>query len=56
MHNVRETTPVKRKILEPKSGGSMGLTPFSTIFQLYRAFSFIGGGNLSTQRKRPTCR
>ena len=35
-------------------GGSvMGLTPLSTIFQLYRAIGFIGGGN---RRKPTTCR
>jgi len=28
----------------------------STIFQLYRGRQFIGGGNLSTRRKPPTCR
>jgi hypothetical protein len=31
------------------------LMPLSTIFQLYRAVSFIGGGNQSTLRKPPTC-
>ena len=31
------------------------LTPLSTIFQLYRGGSFIGGGNRSTRRKPPTC-
>ena len=30
------------------------LSPLSTIFQLYHG-SFIGGGNQSTRRKRPTC-
>ena len=40
MHNVRETTHVKRIILDPKSGGWMGLTPLSTIFQLYRGVQF----------------
>jgi len=30
--------------------------PFSTIFQLYRKVSFIGGGNRSTLRKPLTCR
>ena len=29
-----------------------GLTPLSTIFQLYRS----GGGNRGTRRKPPTCR
>ena len=32
------------------------LTPLSTIFQLYRGVSFIGGGNRRTQRKPPTFR
>jgi hypothetical protein len=27
------------------------LMPLSTIFQLYRSVSFIGGGNWSTRRK-----
>jgi len=31
------------------------LTPLSTIFQLYRVVSLIGGGNRSTWRKLPTC-
>ena len=31
------------------------LTPHSTIFQLFRGFSFIGEGNRSTRRKPPTC-
>jgi len=31
------------------------LMPLLTIFQLYCAFSFIGGGNLRIQRKPPTC-
>jgi len=29
--------------------------PLSTIFQLYKAVSYIGGGNRSTQRKPTTC-
>jgi hypothetical protein len=29
------------------------LTPLSTIFQLYRGVSFIGGGNWSNRRKPP---
>ena len=29
--------------------------PFSTIFQLYRGVSIIGGGNRSTQRKQQSC-
>jgi len=32
------------------------LTPLSTIFQLYLAISFIGGGNRRTRRKPPTYR
>jgi hypothetical protein len=32
------------------------LMPLSTIFQLYRCFSFIGKGNQSTWRKPQTCR
>jgi hypothetical protein len=32
------------------------LMPLSTIFQLYRGVSFIGGGKRSTQRKPLTCR
>ena len=32
------------------------LTPLSTIFQLYRDVSFIGGWNQRTRRKPPTCR
>jgi len=36
--------------------GLWRLKPFSTIFQLYRGDSLIGGGNRSTQRKPPTCR
>jgi len=32
------------------------LMPLPTIFQLYRAVSFIGGGNRSTQKKPPICR
>ena len=31
------------------------LTALSTIFQLYRVVSFIGGGNRSSKRKPPTC-
>jgi len=31
--------------------GLLCLTPLSTIFQLYRGVSFIGGGNQSIQRK-----
>ena len=31
------------------------LTPLSTIFPLYRAVNFIGGGNWSARRKLPTC-
>jgi hypothetical protein len=30
------------------------LIPLSTIFQLYRVVSFIGGGNRRTRRKPPT--
>ena len=30
------------------------LAPLSTIFQLYRVGSFIGGGNQTTRRKPPT--
>jgi hypothetical protein len=30
-------------------------TPLSTIFRLYLAVNFIGGGNRSTGRKPPTC-
>ena len=33
-----------------------GLTPFSTIFSYIVAVIVIGGGNLSTLRKPPTCR
>ena len=32
------------------------LMPLSTIFQLYRGSQFIGGGNMSAQRKSLTCR
>jgi len=32
------------------------LTMLSTIFQLYRGASFIGGGNRRTRSKPPTCR
>ena len=32
------------------------LTLLSTIFQLYRGVSFIGGRSQGTQRKPPTCR
>ena len=32
------------------------LTSLSTIFQLYLAVNFIGGGNWSTRRKPPSCR
>ena len=32
------------------------LAPLSTLFQLYRAVSFNGGGNRSTWRKPQTCR
>jgi hypothetical protein len=32
------------------------LTPFATIYQLYRGVSFIVGGNRSTQIKSPTYR
>ena len=35
---------------------NQGLTPLSTIFQLYVAVCFIGGGNWSTRRKPLTCR
>jgi len=34
----------------------MVLTPLSTIFQLYLAVSFNGGGNRSSGRKPPTGR
>ena len=37
-------------------GGLWCLTSLSTIFQLYRGFRFIGGGNRSTRRKPPTYR
>jgi len=30
--------------------------PLTTIFQLYRGISFIGGGNRSAWRKPLTCR
>jgi hypothetical protein len=39
-------------------GGGLWFMVFnvlSTIFQLYRGVSFIGGGNWSTWRKPPTC-
>jgi hypothetical protein len=32
------------------------VTALSTIFQLYRDVSFVGGGNRITQRKPPGCR
>jgi hypothetical protein len=36
--------------------GLWSLTPLSTIFELYRRVSFIGGGNWSARRKQPTYR
>ena len=37
--------------VDGNSGVLWYLTQLSTIFQLYRGVSFIGGGNRSTRRK-----
>ena len=62
---IPETRRAARTISVIIKKGSLGLglwlwlwrlTPLSTIFHLYRGVSFIGGGNMSTRRKPPTCR